>query len=338
MPEVSKFPQSYVSGTLWSNPDNAFAADENDAVVLLNGAILGRSVDYYNWGFDLDNNATINQVDVEVKWYATQETDETTFTVWKRKGSGSPSTVFSRTDEPQSYVTTVTSLSSGQMPTVSELNDDSSDGMRIGLYAQMAEESWMHYRVDYVKVTVDYNDNYEESFDVSYEYECLFDKGTVFSRAFAVAYEYGAGLAKQMGKVLTAGTVFASVLTQKFFAEHVYPKIEITEYPIEIALTDYPIQIEVIMMPTSGSTVEIQATFPSAAGDLSSLTDVEAKVYDKGGNELDDITMTEESTGIYKGEYTIPNAQRGIMTVEVSGELGDKTIITRKMFESVWRG
>jgi len=117
----------------------------------------------------------------------------------------------------------------------------------------------------------------------------------------------------------------------------VYPALSVTEYPIEMTVTGYEILLEVIGMPFAGSTITLRGTFPDSAGSLVELEDVTLKVYSPGRVLDETITPTEVSTGLYSGDYTIPDDLFGQFDFEFSGTLGDKTIMGRSSFDSNWK-
>lgn len=90
-------------------------------------------------------------------------------------------------------------------------------------------------------------------------------------------------------------------------------------------------------MPYAGSTVTLKGTFPDSAGNLTQLDDVTLKVYGPGKVLVETIIPTEISTGLYSGDFTIPADKVGQFDYEFSGVLGDKSIVGRSSFQSLWR-
>ena len=133
-------------------------------------------------------------------------------------------------------------------------------------------------------------------------------------------------------------------LRQKY--RPVFPRLELTEYKVGMEYVDYPIAMEhigycvlmeVVGMPYAGSTVTLKGTFPDSAGNLTQLDDVTLKVYGPGKVLVETIIPTEISTGLYSGDFTIPADKVGQFDYEFSGVLGDKTIVGRSSFQSLWR-
>jgi hypothetical protein len=123
-------------------------------------------------------------------------------------------------------------------------------------------------------------------------------------------------------------------------------KLDCTEYVVDLSLVtyavamtfiEYLVEMEMIGLPYCGSTITLKGTFPDSAGDLEQLDDVVCKVYGPGNNLLETLTAVEVSTGIYTADYTIPEGMTGQFDYEFSGTLGNKTIVGRSSFESVWR-
>lgn len=119
---------------------------------------------------------------------------------------------------------------------------------------------------------------------------------------------------------------FIATLRQTYNA--VFPRIEFIEYPVEL---------EVKGMPYAGSTVTLKGIFPDSAGNLAELDDVECKVYAPGKRLIATLTPTHVSNGVYSTEYTIPENITGQFDFEFRGTLGNKQIVGRSSFQSLWR-
>lgn len=89
-------------------------------------------------------------------------------------------------------------------------------------------------------------------------------------------------------------------------------------------------------MAIAGSTITLKGTFPDSAGDLLQLQDVVLKIYEPGRVLAETITPTQLGTGVYSGDYTIPEGKEGQFDFEFSGKLGDRVIIGRSSFDSAW--
>ncbi len=99
----------------------------------------------------------------------------------------------------------------------------------------------------------------------------------------------------------------------------------------------YIINLEVGGMAIAGSTITLKGTFPNSAGDLLRLQDVKLKIYGPGKVLLETIVPEKLSTGVYAGDYTIPEDKTGDFDYEFSGKLGDRMIVGRSSFDSHWR-
>lgn len=139
---------------------------------------------------------------------------------------------------------------------------------------------------------------------------------------------------KQINKVVAFVLGF---LSKMFWYKPLYPHLEYTEYLIDMECVDYTILLEVVGMPFVGSTITLKGTFPDSAGNLVQLEDVTLKVYAPGKVLNETITPVEVSTGLYSGDYTIPEDKTGQFDYEFSGVLGDKTIVGRSSFHAIWR-
>lgn len=124
-------------------------------------------------------------------------------------------------------------------------------------------------------------------------------------------------------------------LRQKY--RPVYPELSVTEYIVNTALTEYGILLEVSGMPFVGSTITLRGTFPDSAGDLTQLDDVVCNVYFPDRTLAETIVPTELSTGVYSADYTIPEGKEGKYDYEFLGTLGDRTIVGRSSFDSLWK-
>lgn len=117
-----------------------------------------------------------------------------------------------------------------------------------------------------------------------------------------------------------------------------YPvTVQCNEYMTDVESAVYIINLEVDGMAIAGSTITLKGTFPDSAGDLLQLQDVTLKIYGPGKVLLETIVPEKLSTGVYAGDYTIPEDKTGDFDYEFSGKLGDRMIVGRSSFDSHWR-
>ncbi len=130
---------------------------------------------------------------------------------------------------------------------------------------------------------------------------------------------------KSVAKTLSAA---AKILLRVLRYWPVFPSLNYTEYFVSL---------EVIGVPTAGSTITLKGIFPDSAGNLTCLEDVTCKVYGPSRVLLATLTPSEVSTGVYSTEYTIPEDKFGQFDYEFSGILGERTIVGRSSFDSIWK-
>jgi hypothetical protein len=166
-------------------------------------------------------------------------------------------------------------------------------------------------------------------------------RNRLFFKALTCTVKSVASMKKTVNKTLSCVVkALGSIHRMMVNFKPLYPILTVTEYPIEMSVTEYPIKMEVLGMPKAGSTITLKGTFPDSAGNLTLLADVAVKVYGPGRVLLTTISgasVTEVSTGIYTAEYTIPADKLGQFEFEFSGTLGNKTIIGRSSFDSIWK-
>jgi hypothetical protein len=156
----------------------------------------------------------------------------------------------------------------------------------------------------------------------------------LISKTLTALAEVTSTIQRLIAKTLTALASITSYIKRYF---PVYPSLTCTTYDVELECTTYDVELEVKGLAITGSTVTLQGTFPSAAGDLAELETVVCKVYAPGHILLDTLDTAETETGVYIASFDIPDERYGQFDYEFSGTLGTKTIIGRDSFDSNWK-
>ncbi len=338
MATQTKYATANSASDNWTYPAGAYTEDdENKATCLLDTQDENEVVWYGGFQFDIPPGSAINSVEIQIRFNTELAEDSLIGMRAWLSGTGGQGSSYTNNTEP----TSKTNVSHSDTGTWS-LDDLNDENFEVRLYCKTTKaDPFMNYNLYYIRVEVDYTAPTLGTVDFTGD-GILTAIGTAFYRG--VVNFTGDGTLSAIGLVVHKGVVeFAGdgTLTAKGTGYPIYSVLSVIAFPIEFEVTEYKINLEVKGLPTSGATINLRGTFPSAAGDLETLTDVEVKVYDTGGvllETIDGADVTEVSTGIYQVEYDVPANQKGIMTYEFSGKLGTKTILSRSIFDVVWRG
>lgn len=90
-------------------------------------------------------------------------------------------------------------------------------------------------------------------------------------------------------------------------------------------------------MTLTGNTVRLKASFYNFAGVLTDPTDVAIKIYSHIGQMLlITASPTQESTGVYYYDYTVPTDVNGSIVYEFSGTMEGSPTVGRAVLEKAW--
>lgn len=163
------------------------------------------------------------------------------------------------------------------------------------------------------------------------------------NKAFTVIVSASTILSKSIFKRLQT---LIKVIGKAISGWDVYPDLSYIEYSVNLKYSsdvltlnydDYIVSMEVKGVPIAGSTITLKVIFPDSAGNLTQLENVTAKVYAPGKVLLETIPANMISDGVYTAIYTIPEDKFGQFDYEFTGKLGNKTIVGRSSFDSVWK-
>jgi hypothetical protein len=160
-------------------------------------------------------------------------------------------------------------------------------------------------------------------------------------KTFTVPVLIAVKKARTMFKTITSIVDLSSrVKCMMAIYKQLFPRMFMIEYPVSLSYINYEVKLEVTGMPKAGGTITLRGEFPDSAGDMAMLSDVTVKIYGPGKVLLETINegnITKIDTGIYEADYTIPEDKFGQFDYEFSGIIGNKTVVGRGSFDSVWK-